>query len=650
MKRNIILNLLASGLLALPLIVLLMVFIPKYKGDIVTEEKATKAHVLMDISGDGVEERIQVENLNGKDQLYCEVWSTEAMVGIWQKVAFLLRRTLKAEDIDGDGNKELIFFTLEGDSLFGNAVKMSLENGNFSARFSHHIFITSSAGKDYDVSSFQALTDDLDEDGIPELIANINQGATVRGIYAVNFPRRKSLVFSPHFIHITDFYIDRDSKGKKRIVATSYANGNIPQEKVKLAAERYGADTGKSDRYLTDCKSYIMLLNPELELIAGPVGFGDYFSMQHAVTLGNGEKILSLQTGINDQDSLCVLRLFDEQLNLLSENSIAFPYDRSMMTKYNREILYKVGKGAAEKIIFVANNDSIMQVNTDSLTLQFAAYFPEVKFAAPISMFDLDRDGTEEILFFNDNSIYITRPDFSDGILLNADGKIAAHDNFEYTLPGDKYQGVRTLSNRHIYVIQYRFNKWWYLKWILIPLSYLGALFILMALQKIQGRKLEERNRHLEKVVAERTQEITLQKELIEEKQKEILDSINYAKRIQEAILPSRYSLVENLKNGFVFYKPKDIVAGDFYWLETFAEASVSAESGTGVKDADGKQWILFAAADCTGHGVPGAMVSVVCSNALSKSVMEEGILLPEKFLTEPVNLLLKNFRVVENR
>ena len=96
------------------------------------------------------------------------------------------------------------------------------------------------------------------------------------------------------------------------------------------------------------------------------------------------------------------------------------------------------------------------------------------------------------------------------------------------------------------------------------------------------------------------------QKHEVEEKNKEILDSIRYAKRIQNAILPSMDAMQSALKKGFVLYKPKDVVAGDFYWME----------------EINGK--VYFAAADCTGHGVPGAMVSVVCSNALSKALLEE--------------------------
>jgi len=100
---------------------------------------------------------------------------------------------------------------------------------------------------------------------------------------------------------------------------------------------------------------------------------------------------------------------------------------------------------------------------------------------------------------------------------------------------------------------------------------------------------------------------IEIQKHLVDEKQKEIIDSITYAKRIQQAILPAVDLISQSFPNSFVFYKPKDIVAGDFFWFESLSEPKVT----------------FIAAADCTGHGVPGAMVSVVCSNALNRAVNE---------------------------
>jgi tetratricopeptide (TPR) repeat protein len=132
------------------------------------------------------------------------------------------------------------------------------------------------------------------------------------------------------------------------------------------------------------------------------------------------------------------------------------------------------------------------------------------------------------------------------------------------------------------------------------------------------------------------------QKHVVDEKNQEITDSINYAKRIQEAILPSRQSLIDNLKNGFVLFKPKDVVSGDFYWLETYTKSQVLAGTLTEINKEEPK--VYFAAADCTGHGVPGAMVSVVCSNALSKALLEDGFTETGKLLDRTRELVIERF------
>jgi len=130
-----------------------------------------------------------------------------------------------------------------------------------------------------------------------------------------------------------------------------------------------------------------------------------------------------------------------------------------------------------------------------------------------------------------------------------------------------------------------------------------------------------------QKLVIEEQKEVveTAHSEL-EEKNQEIMDSITYAKRIQIAILPPSKVVKEYLQNSFILYKPKDIVAGDFYWLE----------------HKDGK--VLFAAADCTGHGVPGAMVSVVCNNALNRSVRENNLTDPGEILTKTREIVIQEF------
>jgi transcriptional regulator with GAF, ATPase, and Fis domain/serine phosphatase RsbU (regulator of sigma subunit) len=112
----------------------------------------------------------------------------------------------------------------------------------------------------------------------------------------------------------------------------------------------------------------------------------------------------------------------------------------------------------------------------------------------------------------------------------------------------------------------------------------------------------------------------------IEQKNKDITDSINYAKKIQQAILPSYEQFNSLFPNSFILFKPKDIVAGDFYWMQEI------------------NNMVFIAAADCTGHGVPGAMVSVVCSNALNRAVKEFHLTDTGKILDKVTDLIIETF------
>ncbi len=119
---------------------------------------------------------------------------------------------------------------------------------------------------------------------------------------------------------------------------------------------------------------------------------------------------------------------------------------------------------------------------------------------------------------------------------------------------------------------------------------------------------------------------ISYQKENLELKSKEISDSISYAERIQKTILPHLDELPEYIKDQFVYFKPKDVVSGDFYWMEKKGDK------------------LFMAVADCTGHGVPGAMVSVVCSRALTRTVIEEDITEVDKILDRSREIIINQF------
>jgi serine phosphatase RsbU (regulator of sigma subunit) len=133
--------------------------------------------------------------------------------------------------------------------------------------------------------------------------------------------------------------------------------------------------------------------------------------------------------------------------------------------------------------------------------------------------------------------------------------------------------------------------------------------------EKEKQHILENQNVTLEKQVTERTFEITEQKKIIEEKNKDIIDSINYAKRIQSAMLPDEAAFKAIFDNSFVLYMPRDIVSGDFYYAT----------------EINGSKLII--AADCTGHGVPGALMSMVGCNIINKLTFENKIIEPKVVL-----------------
>jgi serine phosphatase RsbU (regulator of sigma subunit) len=149
------------------------------------------------------------------------------------------------------------------------------------------------------------------------------------------------------------------------------------------------------------------------------------------------------------------------------------------------------------------------------------------------------------------------------------------------------------------------------------------------------NRKLKKevsRRKEAEQLLRNSFNEISEQKKIIELKSDEVMDSIKYAKRLQDAILPPLDIVDQKFEKNFIYYQPKDIVAGDFYWME-----SVTFE-GTG------NEVNFIAAADCTGHGVPGAMVSVVCSNALDQSVLQYMLRDPGKILDKTTDLVIERF------
>ena len=174
----------------------------------------------------------------------------------------------------------------------------------------------------------------------------------------------------------------------------------------------------------------------------------------------------------------------------------------------------------------------------------------------------------------------------------------------------------------------------WYMTWWAYTSYIAGFLLIIFITTRISIYRVKQKNKLLEETVKERTKEIAKQNNVLEQQKNEIfeinedlLSSIKYAKRIQNTILTSPEILSTYFNDSFVYYLPKDIVSGDFYWARKFGNK------------------VIWSAVDCTGHGVPGAFVSIVGNNALVRSTNEFGLSQPAEILNKLRELVIEAFK-----
>jgi len=153
---------------------------------------------------------------------------------------------------------------------------------------------------------------------------------------------------------------------------------------------------------------------------------------------------------------------------------------------------------------------------------------------------------------------------------------------------------------------------------LIAGLSFIGIVLLLITV-RVNGQR-----RKANKLLLAQKTEIERQKHLVDLKQKEILDSINYARRIQNALMASNKLLDSHLPEYFVMFKPKDIVAGDFYWAAPL------------------KDGFLYITADSTGHGVPGAFMSLLNISKLNDAINQKRIHRPDLVLNEVKSEIIK--------
>lgn len=154
-------------------------------------------------------------------------------------------------------------------------------------------------------------------------------------------------------------------------------------------------------------------------------------------------------------------------------------------------------------------------------------------------------------------------------------------------------------------------KTWWF-----ISLSIITGIALIYSYIKYREKKQKAMREYLENELQKRTKEVYAQKEELEIKNRDITDSINYAQRIQQSILPSVNTINENFSGAFVYYQPRDIVSGDFYWYERVNDDK-----------------FLIVCADSTGHGVPGAFMSMIGTTLIKDICLRKDINSPSAVL-----------------
>lgn len=186
--------------------------------------------------------------------------------------------------------------------------------------------------------------------------------------------------------------------------------------------------------------------------------------------------------------------------------------------------------------------------------------------------------------------------------------------NYRFNLMSFNFDGIsdNSVEGFNITIRKPVWMMWWFFVGLLIM-----AVGVVILIIRIRESALRRREAMLQDSLDERTREVIVQKEEIELKNREITDSINYAQRIQASLLPPVSKLKSAFKGAFVFYRPRDIVSGDFYWFEP----------------VDEERYVIVCA-DSTGHGVPGAFMSMIGSALIQEIVTRKDITRPSEILT----------------
>ncbi|WP_338765503.1 SpoIIE family protein phosphatase [Bernardetia sp. ABR2-2B] len=391
------------------------------------------------------------------------------------------------------------------------------------------------------------------------------------------------------------------------------------------------------------------------------------------------------------EDSLGSLWVFNPQeffINVLRKTENGYQRDNLLEQSLGKYVIRGIYSDSNDKqIVWVSTTEGVLRVNMSKSEVQtdnqanFSTYIRQIKIGQDSLIFDgnffelkkLENDSTQYTILANQPKNQVIELDFINNsiafqvaapffieekqiqfayFLEGLDEKwsdwtklsVKEYNNLKegkYTLHVKAKNYLSTESTETTY--QFKVLPPWHRTTIAYILYFVFGVGLIFGSTRFYTHRLRQQNEQLENLVSERTDELyqknaelsTQNEEIVQqrdqldvknqhiaEQNKNIVSSINYAKRIQTALLPMEKRIKQEIPEHFIFYKPRDIVSGDFYWIEKIEDK------------------VIIAVSDCTGHGVPGAFMSMLGSSGLTDAVFQQNLTSPDLILTHLHNYI----------
>ncbi len=634
--RTVLRIILSNYFISLVLLLLILVFykpIKPFSAKISSKPSDSwRSTALFDLDNDAKEERVVIEH---HDESYGSISvydQNERLISLFNFSfipKFDSRENIIFDDFNQNGHKEIVLFTRKSDSLFLSRIEFLYGVSEKPLIYNTFLdIIKPIAGKhQYNKTIKKA---DFENDGQQEIVISITAGHSIlpRFFYIFN-GAQNTLIKSPiRASSVSDFkVVDIDNDSIKELVVSTYASCNVDIEFYADFIPKDKADSNlikEKDAMVrtTDCKSWLLVYDSELKYKFNPVSYGEWTGILTVQPFKyNGvSTLLALYTNVMDSLGMPKVLLFDLQGKLLKDISLSFENidhqdvklstyqinNQTFLTVLNHEKQgYTIDSLFNFKYVELSqsNQENINYIESKSIDQTIGITVENNR----LMLYDQDLDVLQSFPLIGINS----------GIAFST---ISSIDQASELIVVNLGSAMVELVIKKDELYKFRFLLW--------PLLYIIIWLIVYYLQKISSIRAIKEKKRLQKIVDLRTKEIEEQKNSLlkltedlkerndkvyqqnlelQRRQGEIellyervTSSIAYGKGIKTAFLPSQERIEQLFPDAFIYFRPKNVVGGDFYWIHQIENKKI------------------FVLGDASGEGISGGFLSFLAISVLN--------------------------------